>query len=110
MFSALVSGAFWLALASKYSLPVSTTHTIIGSILGFGWVSKGFNAIAWKSVGMVVLFWIVAPLMCGITATIFYLPLRTFLLRRKDAYKWTLRTWPLFVFFCLFYNVIFFNG
>jgi len=102
MFSALCSGAFWLAAASKWSLPVSTTHTIIGSVLGFAWVAKGFDSIAWDEVGLVVLFWIVAPVACGVCGVIFYLPLRSFVLRRDDSYKCTMRIWPFFVWVVIF--------
>jgi len=63
MLASLLAGAFWLALASRYGLPVSTTHTIVGSVVGFVCVAKGYDAVTWSKVLKIVLSWVVSPML-----------------------------------------------
>lgn len=73
MLAALMSAASWLIIATHYALPVSTTHSIIGAVLGFGIVSVGAQHILWLSVINIVVSWIVTPLFAIFTAyCIFY--------------------------------------
>ncbi|HEV2132582.1 MAG TPA: anion permease [Longimicrobiaceae bacterium] len=64
MFSALLAAGIWLQIATMWGLPVSTTHSIVGAVVGFGLVVLGFAAVDWGSVGMIALSWVVSPL-CG---------------------------------------------
>ncbi|WED26256.1 inorganic phosphate transporter [Vibrio sp. DW001] len=68
MMSALLAAGTWLLLASFRGWPVSTTHSIIGAIIGFALVSVGSEAVDWKSVQGIVGSWIVTPLISGIIA------------------------------------------
>ena len=61
MFCALCSSSLWLYIATKYSMPVSTTQSIVGSIIGFSMVVHGRDAIAWESVRDIVIFWLASP-------------------------------------------------
>lgn len=73
MLAALMSAASWLIIATHYGLPVSTTHSIIGAVLGFGVVSVGAQHILWLSVINIVFSWIVTPVLAIITAyCVFY--------------------------------------
>ena len=65
MFCVLVSVVVWLALATRFELPVSTTHTAIGGILGMVMVAEGIDAVEWEKVRLVVTSWFVSPLMSG---------------------------------------------
>ena len=65
MFCVLVSVVVWLALATRFELPVSTTHTAIGGILGMVMVAEGTDAVEWEKVRLVVTSWFVSPLMSG---------------------------------------------
>ena len=65
MFCVLVSVVVWLALATRFELPVSTTHTAIGGILGMTMVAEGADAIEWEKVRLVITSWFVSPLMSG---------------------------------------------
>ena len=69
MLSALLAAGLWLQIASWKAWPVSTTHSIIGALVGFGAVYGGINAIHWDKVGEVVASWVVSPLL---SATISY--------------------------------------
>ncbi len=64
MLAALLAAGVWLNLATFLGLPVSTTHSIIGAIVGFGLLVGGVSAVHWGKLGSVVLSWIISPL-CG---------------------------------------------
>jgi PiT family inorganic phosphate transporter len=66
MLSALASAGIWLQIASYFGWPVSTTHSIVGSIIGFGAVVGGLEAVYWENVGFIISSWILSPLLGGI--------------------------------------------
>ncbi|GGB35268.1 phosphate transporter [Oceanisphaera marina] len=68
MIASLLASGTWLLLASFYGWPVSTTHSIIGAIIGFALVSLGSDAVHWSKVGGVVGSWIVTPALSGVLA------------------------------------------
>ena len=68
MISALLAAAIWLHIASYLGWPVSTTHSIIGGVLGFGVIAGGVDIVNWSRVGNVVLSWVVSPIMGGLFA------------------------------------------
>ena len=61
MLSALVATAVWLQVASFFGWPVSTTHAIVGALLGFGVVIGGMHSVHWAEVGKIALSWVVSP-------------------------------------------------
>ncbi|MCM0147930.1 inorganic phosphate transporter [Photobacterium galatheae] len=73
MMSALLAAGSWLLLASYMGWPVSTTHSIIGAIIGFACVSVGTEAVDWGSVQGIVGSWIVTPLISGIFAYVIFI-------------------------------------
>jgi PiT family inorganic phosphate transporter len=77
MLSALLAAGVWLQIASWKGWPVSTTHSIVGSVVGFGAVYGGVGAVHWDKVGMIAASWVISPLM---SATISYF-IFTFILR-----------------------------
>lgn len=72
MVAALFAAAIWLNIASRLGWPVSTTHSIVGAVLGFGIVMGGIMAVSWDAVGKIVLSWVVSPLSGAIIAVIVY--------------------------------------
>jgi inorganic phosphate transporter, PiT family len=72
MMSALLAAAIWLNIASKYGFPVSTTHSIVGAVTGFGIVAGGLSAISWGTMLKIVSSWAVSPLSGGLTAFILF--------------------------------------
>ncbi len=68
MLAALLSAGAWLQLASFFGLPVSTTHSIIGAVVGFGVVVGGVDAVKWRTVGKIVMSWVISPLAGGALA------------------------------------------
>lgn len=61
MFATLIATAGWLQIASYFGWPVSTTHAILGALLGFGTVVGGIDAVYWKAVGTIALSWVISP-------------------------------------------------
>ena len=74
MFAALLSAAIWVQIATLLGLPVSTTHSIVGAVVGFGVLAVGFGAISWGKVSAIAASWVISPLAGGILgAGIYYL-------------------------------------
>ena len=107
MFCSLCSAALWLYIATKYQLPVSTTQSIVGAIIGFVLASKGPQAVVWEAVMYIVIFWVASPCLAAIGSAILFLPSRQWLFRRTDSYEKTLLTWPLWVFLVVFIMTLF---
>lgn len=99
MVAALLAAGLWLTLASYLSLPVSTTHSIVGSIIGFGLASKGLGVVDWFTTGKIVASWVTSPLLGGIAAFVTFSLIRRFILDKKDPIRATVRYAPL-----LFYS------
>ncbi len=93
MFAALVAAGIWVHLATVFGLPVSTTHSIVGAVIGFGIVSVGAGAISWGKVATIAVSWVVSPLAGGIIAGGIYYLVREKILRsdtpEKVAMRWS---------------------
>lgn len=72
MIAALVASAIWLHIASSLGWPVSTTHSIVGAVVGFGIIAGGWDAVSWTKVGKVVLSWIVSPAMGALVSFLLF--------------------------------------
>ncbi len=74
MFAALLAAGVWVQLATHLGLPVSTTHSIVGAVVGFGVLAVGFGAISWGKVGAIALSWVISPVSGAVVGGgIFYL-------------------------------------
>ena len=83
MLCADLSSAIWLTLATYLKYPVSTTHSIIGAIVGFSLAFGGHAAVDWEKIGFIALSWVVSPLIAGIFAFTIYYVLQQFFLPRE---------------------------
>ncbi len=63
LLAALLSASLWVCLATYQNLPVSTTHSIVGAMIGFGVVAGGLSAVNWKQVLYIVISWVLSPLL-----------------------------------------------
>jgi len=92
MFAALLSAALWVLVATLTALPVSSTHSIVGGILGFGLVAGGPSVVNWLKMGGIVLSWIISPFFAATIAYLIFTHIRrTIFFRReflKQAQKW----------------------
>lgn len=73
MSSALLAGALWLNVATYVGAPVSTTHSIVGAVMGSGIAAAGWHIVAWGKVGTIVASWVISPLLGGVIAASFML-------------------------------------
>ncbi len=99
MLSALLAAGLWLMLASWAGWPVSTTHTIVGALVGFGMVGLGMEAVAWSKVGSIVASWLVSPLLGAFFAFLLALSVRRFIFETEAPLEAAKRWGPVYVFF-----------
>ena len=98
MLAALMAAGTWLVVASRLGWPVSTTHSIVGAIAGFGIVAFGFNVVQWDQLTQIVASWVVSPLLCGILAYLIFSAIKWTILRHSDPVRRTRKWAPLYIF------------
>ena len=98
MLAALLAAAIWLLIASVKGWPVSTTHSIVGAIVGFGIVGIGFDSVQWGKIGSIVASWVVSPALGGAAAFLLMMSLQRLILDTptplRNAHKWA----PVYLF------------
>jgi PiT family inorganic phosphate transporter len=102
MLAALLAAGTWLFIASKNGWPVSTTHSIVGAIVGFAAVGVGVDAVQWGEVGTIVLSWIASPVTAGFIAFLIYLSVQRLILHQEDPLARAKRYVPVYIFFAAF--------
>jgi len=102
MLASLASAGTLLIGATRFGLPVSTTHAIVGSIVGFGAVGIGFDVVNWGKVGQIALSWLTSPLLAGIIAFFIFQITRSRILDTKDPVAQVRKLGPAFFFFVFF--------
>jgi PiT family inorganic phosphate transporter len=102
MLAALLAAGTWLLIASHKGWPVSTTHSIVGAIVGFAAVGIGVDAVHWEKVGTIVMSWVVSPLTAGFIAFLIYLSVQWLILRREDPLAHAKRYVPVYIFLAAF--------
>lgn len=98
MLAALLAAGVWLMVASWFGWPVSTTHTIVGSIIGFGMVAVGGDSVEWGKVVEIVASWLVSPVLGAVLALLLYLSVRRFILNTKDPMANARKYGPFYIF------------
>lgn len=98
MLAALLSAAVWLMIASSKGWPVSTTHSIIGALIGFAVVGIGPDAVKWGKVGSVVMSWVISPVVGGTISFLLVMSTRKLIFNTDDPLKNAKRYAPLYVF------------
>ncbi|SCC90875.1 Putative phosphate permease CPn_0680/CP_0067/CPj0680/CpB0707 [Chlamydiales bacterium SCGC AG-110-M15] len=112
MMAALCAAGVWLQLASYFGWPVSTTHSIVGAVAGFGLVYGGVDAIQWENMSSIVLSWLVSPLLGAVSAYLIFTFITRFIFYSSHPVEAAKRWAPVMVFFVLFMlsQVILFKG
>lgn len=98
MLAALLAAGLWLLVATKYGLPVSTTHSIVGAIVGFAAVGIGIEAVKWGKVGSIAACWIVSPIIAGTLAYALFRSVQKLILDTTDPMKNAIRYVPVYIF------------
>ena len=102
MLAALLAAGTWLLVASRNGWPVSTTHSIVGAIVGFAAVGIGVDAVQWGAVGKIVMSWVISPLIAGFIAYLIYLSVQRLILHHEDPLAQAKRYVPMYMFFAAF--------
>jgi PiT family inorganic phosphate transporter len=102
MLAALLAAGTWLLIASHHGWPVSTTHSIVGAIVGFAAVGVGIDAVHWGKVGTIVMSWVVSPLIAGFIAYLVFASVQVLILRQKDPLERAKRYVPVYIFLAAF--------
>jgi PiT family inorganic phosphate transporter len=97
MMAALLAAALWLNFATMMKAPVSTTHSIVGGVMGAGIAAAGFTIVSWSTMGKIAASWIISPVLGGVIAAIFLYAIKKTIIFQNDkvaaARKWV----PIFV-------------
>ena len=98
MMSALLAAGTWLLVASMKGWPVSTTHSIVGAIVGFAAVGISIDAVAWPQIATIVASWVVSPLIAGTISYVLFTSVRYIILDRDDPYHRAKQYIPYYMF------------
>ncbi|MGH8497023.1 MAG: inorganic phosphate transporter [Gammaproteobacteria bacterium] len=98
MLSSLLAAGIWLLIASRRGWPVSTTHSIVGAIVGFAAVGVGLGSVQWSGVVTIVMSWVVSPLMAGVIAFLIFTSVRLLILVHADPLTRARRFVPVYMF------------
>lgn len=98
MMSSLLAAGIWLLIATAYGLPVSTTHSIVGAIVGFASVGISVDAVNWGKVVNIVSSWVVSPVLAGTLSFFIYMSVRKFVFDTEDPFRSAKRAIPVYIF------------
>ena len=98
MLAALLAAGTWLFIASLKGWPVSTTHSIVGAIVGFAAVGISVDAVHWAKVGKIVASWVVSPVLAGVISYALFKSVQTLILNHSDPFSRAKRFIPFYMF------------
>jgi len=98
MTSVLLAAATWLLVASKFGLPVSTTHSAVGGVVAFAITTKGHGSVKWEKVGMIIVSWFISPVLSAVMSFILYTIIDRLVLSHPDSLRRAKMAAPIFVF------------
>ena len=107
MLCADLASALWLTFATYVKWPVSTTHSIIGAIIGFSLAYGGAEGINWEKVGLIVASWFASPLIAGFFSLSIFTLIKKFVFETVNPYERTSRIFPALTFITFFINTLF---
>ena len=98
MMSALLAAGIWLLIATTFGWPVSTTHSIVGAIVGFAAVGISVDAINWSKIARIASSWVVSPILAGSISFMLYMSVRRFVFDTSDPFAAARRAVPVYIF------------
>jgi PiT family inorganic phosphate transporter len=99
MMASLLAAGCWLLIASMKGWPVSTTHSIVGALVGFAAVGISIDAVNWVKVGTIVASWVVSPLLAGTISFALFQSVQRLILDTNDPFKNAKKYVPMYMFF-----------
>jgi PiT family inorganic phosphate transporter len=97
MMAALLAAALWLNFATAMKAPVSTTHSIVGGVMGAGIAAAGFNIVSWSTMAKIAASWVISPLLGGIIAATFLYAIKRTIVFKEDKIHAAKTYVPIFV-------------
>lgn len=97
MMAALLAAALWLNFATAMRAPVSTTHSIVGGVMGAGIAAAGFSIVSWGTMGKIAASWVISPVLGGIIAAAFLYAIKKSIVFQEDKVKAARKNVPIFV-------------
>ncbi len=97
MMAALVSSALWVNLATWVGAPVSTTHSIVGGVMGAGIAAAGFDAVNWPTMAGIAASWVISPVLGGIIAALFLFFIKEMIIYQDDKIAASKRWVPVLI-------------
>jgi len=98
MLAALLAAGVWLLVASRKGWPVSTTHSVVGAIVGFAAVGIGVESVYWSKVVTIAASWVISPLMSGVLAFLIFMSVQKLILGSKDPLANARKYVPFYIF------------
>jgi len=98
MLASLLAAGVWLLIASRNGWPVSTTHSIVGAIVGFAMVGIGMEAVHWNKVGFIVASWVVSPVLAGLISFMLFRSVQKLILNTEDPFDNSKKYVPYYIF------------
>ena len=98
MMSALLAAGTWLLIATQKGWPVSTTHSIVGAVIGFAAVGVSVDAVDWASITPIVASWVVTPFLSGLVAFGLFMSVQALIINTDNPFKNAKRFVPLYMF------------
>jgi inorganic phosphate transporter, PiT family len=99
MLSALLAAGIWLLIASNFGWPVSTTHSIVGAIVGFAAVGVGVDAVHWNKVITIAASWVISPLLAGTIAFLLMRSVQKLILNSAEPFAMAKKYVPVYMLF-----------
>ena len=97
MMAALIAAALWVNLATVIGAPVSTTHAVVGGVMGGGIAAVGFGLVNWATMGKIAASWVISPVLGGVIAALFLFFIKTNVIYREDKIAAARRWIPLLI-------------
>ena len=97
MMAALLAAALWLNFATMMKAPVSTTHSIVGGVMGAGIAAAGFSIVSWSTMGKIAASWVISPVLGGIIAAAFLFSIKKSIVFKDDKIAAAKKYVPIFV-------------
>ena len=98
MLASLLASGLWLLIASAYGWPVSTTHSIVGAIVGFAIAGIGIEAVKWDMIGSIAISWVISPLLAGTMAYVLFASVQKLILGTNDPFSNAKKYVPFYIF------------
>ncbi len=98
MLAALLAAGIWLLVATRFGWPVSTTHSIVGAVVGFAAVGVGIEAVKWGKIISIAMSWVISPLMAGTIAFLLFTSVQRLILETEDPLRNARRYAPGYIF------------